>query len=502
VRLVIHTEIGRLARLFLPVATAAACAALSACGGGSAGPASSGQSSPPPATPTTGTVGVLLGDGPSSEFCRILATVGSIDLLGANGPTSLFTGSETVDVLAMRNYSDFFAIDPAVPVGSYEKIRLTLTDLALVRCDDNGDPVAETDWEHPKLPGNGKLDLSPRGSFQVVGGETLIIELDMDMDKSLHLHQTGNGKWQFRPVVFVDVVPESSRLVRVFGQVRDAGGATFELCPLEPVSSTGSGSNGSSDDMSGDDDSGRCIDVFTDDKTGFFGENGLPGGTVANGGLLTAVGFLGVHDDDDDNDSRMDDLRLDAVVLEFGDQGTFDRPTGTVVSTPPGIDNLFAFDPDDYQPDPVDVRYQSGTRIFALGSNEELGPGALQPGTIGQVDGVLADADGPLNSALIVLDQDTTPQVSLLDATITGILDPDTDMDPATREFTVDTADVTGQCVRTDANTVFLMITETPTTFTAQEQDFSMLAAGDVVDVYGSDDGAGCLLAGSIQEYE
>jgi len=34
-------------------------------------------------------------------------------------------------------------------------------------------------WEHPRLPGNGKMDLNPRGMFEVIGGETLIIELDM-----------------------------------------------------------------------------------------------------------------------------------------------------------------------------------------------------------------------------------------------------------------------------------------------------------------------------------
>ena len=67
----------------------------------------------------------------------------------------------------------------------------------------------------------------------------------------------------------------------------------------------------------------------------------------------------------------------------------------------------------------IDVLLQSGTRIFALGSNEELTAPALQPGTTGEVNGVFTDpaTNGePLKSSLIVLDQDTTPEVALLDA--------------------------------------------------------------------------------------
>ena len=487
---------------FLAV-TASALVGLSACGGGSSGDGSSTGGNP---APTTGTVAILLTDGPTDDFCQILATVESIDLLGANGPTNVFVGPETVDVLGMRNYTDVFSIDTAVPIGTYEKIRLTLSDLALVECvpgtganEGQMVPEPEGDWEHPKLPGNGKLDLNPRGSFEVVGGEGMIIELDLDMEKSLHVHQTGNGKWQFRPVIFVTIRPDETKLVRVFGQVRDLNGTDFELCPAEPASSTDDDDNGMNGDMNGDDDSGHCIDVFGSGASFFNGTGDLVAGPAANGDLLTAIGFLGIHDDNDDSDSRMDDLKLDARVVELGDQGTFDRPVGAVVSTPPGNDGLFVFDPIEYLIDPVNVKYQNGTRIFALGSNAELGTAALQPGTTGQVDGVLDDATvGPLKSALIVLDQDTTPDLSLLDATVKSIAP--AGADPLVRQFTVDYAAITGQCVKTDATTAYLLITETPTTFTVEAKDFSMLAVNDVVDIYGSDD-AGCVLADSIQEY-
>jgi hypothetical protein len=324
----------------------------------------------------------------------------------------------------------------------------------------------------------------------VVGGETLVIELDLDMEKSLHLHQTGNGRWQFRPVVFVTIRPDDTRLVRVYGEARDLDGTTFELCPVEPVSSMhrGPGTAGS-----------ECLDVFTDGSTGLFDETGSPVGlgAVANGDLLTAIGFLGLHDDDD-GDSRMDDLRLDAVVVELGELGTFERLQGRVVSAP-GNNDLFVFDPTpvDDAANAIDVRLQSGTRIFAVGGVEELTSAALQPGTTGEVDGVFTDpaTDGePLKSSLIVLDQDTTPALALLDAEVKS---------KAVDRFTVDTSSLTAKCVKVDADTRYLLITETANTSETSEILFADLAVGNKVDVFGADDAteAACVLADTVQKY-
>jgi hypothetical protein len=500
---------------------AATALTLTACGGGSssdgAAPPSPPASQPP--APTTGTVGVLFRDGPTDEFCQILASVERIDLLGAAGPTNVFLDSQVIDILAMENYTDIVTVATEVPVGAYEKVRLTLSDLALVECDGEGNPEPESGWEHPKLPGNGKLDLNPRGSFQVVGGETLLIQIDLDMNKSLHLHQTGNGngKWQFRPVIFVDIVPDGQRLVRVFGQVRDVNGMTFELCPLEPASSVDGGSAPGTGDMSGDDDSGRCLDVFVDPSTGIFNEAGDPASEagepvgmdkVVNGGLLTAIGFLSLHDDDDDGDSKADDLRLDAVVLELGDQGTFERIRGAVAAAP-GNNGIFEFDPSAVADasDVIDVLLQAGTRTFALGSNEELTSAALQPGTLGEVDGVFTDLPTDpvtqrLNAALIVLDVDATPDRSILEATIAAIA-PDNDAVPETREITVDTSGLAGQCVTTDAATRYLTITQTADSSETADAVFADLLVGDSVDVYGTDDlvKTGCVLASVIQRY-
>ena len=480
---------------------AAAALSLSACGGGGGGNGATGDGPAGPSL-TTGTVAILITDAPTDEFCHIYADVESIDLLGTSGtPTNVFVGPETVDLLDLRNYSDVFSIATGVPIGSYEKVRMTLSDLALVECDPvTGLPEAEANWEHPRLPGNGKMDLNPRGMFEVIGGETLVIELDMDMNKSLHLHQTGNGRWQFRPVVFVTIRPDDTKLVRVFGEVRNLGTSTFELCPIEPASSTDTdGPNTGFDE---------CIDVFTDAGTGIFDETGSPVGfsAIANQDLLTAIGFLGLHDDAD-GDSRMDDLRLDAAVLELGPIDTFERIRGAVVSAP-GNNDLFEFDgaPLDPLTGTFDVLLQSGTRIFALGSNEVLTSAALQPGTAGEVDGVFTDpptAGEPLKSSLIVLDQDTTPAASILDATIASI-PADDDAVPETRRIVVDTTGLPGQCVKTDAETRYLLIAESPTSSETTEITFADLAPADSVDVYGTTDTVelNCVLADTIQKYE
>jgi hypothetical protein len=344
------------------------------------------------------------------------------------------------------------------------------------------------------------------------------------MEKSLHVHQTGNGKWQFRPVIFVDIVPDGQRLVRVFGQVRDVNGMTFELCPLEPASSTDNDDNGMSGDMSGDDDSGRCLDVFVDPSTGIFNEAGDPASEagvpvgmdkVVNGGLLTAVGFLSLHDDDDDGDSKADDLRLDAVVLELGDQGTFQRIRGVVATEPGDFD--FEFDPSPVTdaPDLISVLLQAGTRIFALGSNEELTSAALQPGTEGEVDGVFTDLPTDpvtqrLNAALIVLDVDSTPEVSLTGRIITLKTETALPTTPASGTIDLKAVEPAAQfnCVNTTVDTRFLKITETPTSSETVDIDFDGLLVPDpadtdppTIDVYGSDDSSGCVLASVVQQY-
>jgi hypothetical protein len=154
----------------------------------------------------------------------------------------------------------------------------------------------------------------------------------------------------------------------------------------------------------------------------------------------------------------------------------------------------------------IDVRLQAGTRIFSFGSNAELGSAALQPSTMGTVDGVFtipATSGEPLKSSLIVLEPNTTPAVALYSAVIQSPIVADDDAVPATRRLTVNTATLTNKCVKTDAGTRYLLITETPDTSDTTQITFADLAAGNTVDVFGADDviDTACVLADTIQKY-
>lgn len=515
-------------KLLGAAALTVATAVLVACGGGSGSTPSNpgGSSVPPPVTPAVGTVAISLRDAPTDAFCHIYADIGRIDLLGEDGPTNIAMFADPAtdgrfDLLALQNQSQLVTVATEVPIGGYEKIRLTLDQLSLVECAVvDGEEVAEdeADWEHPRIPGNGKLDLLPRGGIEVIGGETLLVELDMDMDKSLHLHQTGqgNGRWQFRPVVFVNVMPDSSRLVRVFGQVRDSAGgqSPFELCPYDATAPSTGG------DASQDDDSGRCLDVFlrgpgTLGSVRVFDDQG-DSGAYADGDLLTAIGFLGLHDDDDDDDSRMDDLRLDALLLQVGPAAAFNSLMGSVATERRG-DGVFALDTvpeDDTVEALLDVQYQGGP-ILDLADNTEVAPAVILPGAALEVNGVFTDPTTtprtePFKATLILLEAPgEAAAVSVLDGTISEILADAADGHPDGRKMTVQTAGTptpVDHCVKTVEATRYLLIDESGASSTTTEVDFDNLAVGDAVDVFGAyEDPAApatsCVIAGTIQKY-
>jgi hypothetical protein len=481
-------------RRSLVVASTLACSALLAACGGSGG--SSSTSTP---ADEHGTVGVLFTDAPTNDFCHAIATVEQIELLGGNGRETIWTGSESIDLLQTRNYADLFTVNTEVGVGSYSKIRLTLADLTIEKCDDAGS-VVET--HAVRLPGNHKFDLNPRGSFEVVGGEALLVEIDIDMKYAVHVVETGNAMhYEFRPLMFVTIVPDGTKLVRIFGEVRDLAPPSFELCAIAPVSSTEADSAEVGEGEAADDDTGRCIDVLTDGSTGVFDPNGDPVGldTLMNGDLVTAIGFLRAHDDDDDDDSRADDLELSAVTIETGPRDTFARPRGFVESAV-GNNDLFAFLPD--MALSIDTLLQTGTRIFQVGSSDELTSAAIQPGVAAQIDGVFSATDPDiLKSSLIVLEASATePDTALLDAEVAAV-DPDDDADPDTRRFHVNTTLTMNQCVKTTAGTRLVEVVDGADAIEATIIGVDDLDVGQSVDVYGSDDGLGCIVAETVQAY-
>ncbi|MGB5396337.1 MAG: DUF4382 domain-containing protein [Gammaproteobacteria bacterium] len=178
---------------------------------------------------STGSVQVLLTDGPTDEFDQVNVSVDSIQLLGEGPNVYLLTEPASFNLLDLRHCSALLAVNHDVPVGTYSKLRLDVSAIELVRLNPDGS-VKQTIV--PKLP-SGRIDLNPQGQFSVAAGDRLVIELDMDAEKSIHITTTGNDKYIFRPQVFVDVMSDASAsLIRLSGKALDVQDDHFQLCKM------------------------------------------------------------------------------------------------------------------------------------------------------------------------------------------------------------------------------------------------------------------------------
>jgi hypothetical protein len=174
------------------------------CGGGGGGGSSSVSDS------GVGTVAVYLTDSPADDYAHIWIWITEISLIPENGgaPVVIFehpSGTPAgvqVDLLALKDEENIFQVRKDVPAGTYSKIRLDVSQIETEAKPGVITACAEVDLI--KLP-SGKIDLNPRGPFTVVPDGIISITLDIDANKSINLHPTGQGKCIFRPVVFVDI---------------------------------------------------------------------------------------------------------------------------------------------------------------------------------------------------------------------------------------------------------------------------------------------------------
>ncbi len=173
-----------------------------ACNSSGGGPASkvSGEGS-------FGSIGILLKDAPADEFQNIYITINEISLLPAGDeghPLVVFSSESgyTIDLLDLRDQDFLLTVNEQVPSGTYSKVRMRITGISAV-----GGPCEEMDIDLP----SGRIDVNPQGTFLVEEGEVLYLRLDIDADKSIHLHPAGkSGKCIFRPVVFAEVIPRGN----------------------------------------------------------------------------------------------------------------------------------------------------------------------------------------------------------------------------------------------------------------------------------------------------
>jgi hypothetical protein len=403
------------------------CFLLTACGGG--GGSGSSNDADTTASLNSATVGLAITDSPMDDWDQAWATINSAELLGDDGKHMLFDSEKTVDLLSLRDHVEILAIDDTVVPGTYSKIRLHVSEVKLVRLNDDGTVDEEVST---KLVANGKIDLNPRGSFDIPAGAVMFITLDFDAERAFKVTQTGNAKKLIvRPVIFVDIgsAPAFRTLARVQGTIESVSGMLdgFLLCDTVFIS----GSLPPQADDETDSTAEDCFRVILDVATGVFGEDGLPLDPInlAAEMPVTVIGRLSVLDTsqteplaDFDGDGVVDDdhevFAVSAFTVEAGAAGIWTREKGLVATDVLDDRVNLSQEADDGSISEIPVQLYPKTRIFTPRGNE-LGRDALQIDTAVTVDAVLALAQDAtsvdeLRAALIVVgDDDDTERTSL-----------------------------------------------------------------------------------------
>jgi hypothetical protein len=464
-------------------------AVLAGCGGGgSDGGTGSmvGDGATGGTTSGTGTVGVTLGDAPTDDYDRVMLTLSGIELIGGDAadgePVVISEEVITVDLLALDAVTEFLADADDVPAGSYNQIRLQVDEITLETLDDAGN-VATSDTA--QIPGGGDLKLNPRGPFEVPEDGAVIVQIDLDANRSFQANATGNGMILFRPVVFVDVMDagaegDDARVSFLSGIVtrlaEPEGDTAFDLCEVQTLTGEGEG------DRTLD----ECQRVDLGDSTVLFDTAAQPVDFAAVDDQAPAVvGGRFVESDDG--------LAFEALVVDLGPRDTFTRVSGSLGAD--AAEGSFA----------LAVETDEGTREVAV----SLADGAL-----------LFDREGAL--------LDATALVAGAEVRAMGLAGPE-DADPFTElaatavsirapeEADDDEAEVEGTVTAFDGEQVEIMLAdgatacalvdeETTVTLFSEDGEGSESAPGTVddiqvdveIDVSGETTDGDCVLARSV----
>jgi len=103
----------------------------------------------------------------------------------------------TINLLDYQDGAVILVGSADIPVGTYNRIRLLVSEVTVVQ-DDDGDPGTPEVVEPVKLS-SGRIDI--HFGFTLADGEEADVILDFDAAESIHLNETGNGKYILRPVV-------------------------------------------------------------------------------------------------------------------------------------------------------------------------------------------------------------------------------------------------------------------------------------------------------------
>ena len=367
-------------------------------------------------------------------------TVNSAVLIGGDESHQvLFEGERHIDLLDLTNYTEP-VIFGQVKVGNYKKLRLMVESIELV-------PVGGGDSIFATVVANGKVDLLQPDGFDVLPGRTLMIEIDVDANKSIKTTNAGNsGKVNFRPVVKVNIYDSGMphKLARLEGAVSGApngAAGTFVLCNIDAPD--------------------HCVDVGTNGMTSFFDDVGL--GTdftgLSDGAMVVVIG-----------EYSSDPIVMNAIVVQIG--GNAEQVSGQVVSEPADSQFLVLT----IGGTDVLVELQPGTKYYD--ASGPIGADAIVLGADVEVEGVMppkADPADPelIRAALVFLE---APDDDLLSGTIAEPINSDTQ----TFVLSTDSGDINA-CVVEGAS-ILLVDTANSEVTTGV---FGDLVAGQVVDLFG-----------------
>ena len=471
----------------------AALMIISACGGGG-GDSSPIHIQPPDAStpPGTGTVGLMLTDMPNGDFSQVVAEVRSVALLGRDEEIVIFSVPEggpatSVDLLALENFNELFAIADGIPAGTYDRIRLVLDGVTLYETQEaTGLPV--------QLPDSGAIDIKPREKIIVGTDGMLMLELDIDATKSIKVVK-GKGETAYRllPVIAVDVSDHTddaigTKLTWIHGDVSsiDPDNTSLVVCQKKRRSDPGGASTVKD----------RCVTIASGEQTSIFLPDGGPGDLagVSAGDPLTVIGRLSVE-----TGTAGNGLVLEAFVIELGELGNFDRLNGTVDTPLDTVSGEFGIAVSAGQmfdaASNIKGLVQAGTRIFDTGGNA-LAESALQVGVPGEFEGVFVADTNTLRTSWIIIDPDARATQSI-SGTITSVeAAQNTFMLMTTPSDQLESVPIQ-VCVYEQTEITLVTLTDTDTL--TQGVALGDLAADMGAEVFGVEDSTGCFEAEAVR---
>ena len=274
----------------------------------------------------------------------------------------------------------------------------------------------------------------------------LVAHVDMYANKSIHLVQTGNGKYRLRPVVRVQFMLDGlpDELVRIEGMIAELGTdpGDFLFCSL--------------------DNPDTCIDVSLAARASVFDTDGtaidpVVADTFAVDDMVVVIGTY----IDSDGDGVPN---LGAIIVE---KGPAEQVRG-IVTEIPDADGLFLVIDRDGTATTIELQ-TSYTKIFGP-DGEALTAEALQVGQGIEVEGVSVGDPAVLRAALILLDNGDDPD-QLSGTVAEPIIDPEFVLSTATGDVDV--------CVNTDATITAI------SAGTSTEGSFADILAGRTAYVFG-----------------